>query len=158
MLLLWQLYPYQRRMTKINNRVLKIETNIIVHKRTSTGAAFHITLRTTEMILSSVCMYLSYSYAEPPRTGPGLRSGITRHELISTLKKKKKSTCVEWMVQPSPQNPHKGGKCHHHAVLNDKGHEYFIMKTVHAVFIANQLSLMESVCIWRFDIFYLQVE
>ena len=84
MLLLWQLYPYQRRMTKIDDRVLKIETNIIVHKRTSTGAAFHIRLRTTEMTLSSVCMYLSYSYAEPPRTGPGLRSGITQHELIST--------------------------------------------------------------------------
>ena len=47
-----------------------------------------------------------YQLAEPLWTDSGLKSGISVRELISTLKKKKKSAGVEWMVEVS-QNPRK---------------------------------------------------
>ena len=41
--------------------------------------------------------------AEPLWTDPGLKSGISVRELISTLKRKKKSAVGEWIVEHSPK-------------------------------------------------------
>ena len=42
----------------------------------------------------------SSQLTEPLWTDPGLKSGLSMCELISTIKKKKRSTGVEWMVSP----------------------------------------------------------
>ena len=54
----------------------------------------------------------SSQLAEPHWTGPGIKSGISVRELISTLKKKK-GAGWEWMVEHSSKDPCKRGKRHH---------------------------------------------
>ena len=57
-----------------------------------------------------------FSCVHPPSpvwTDLGLKSGVSVCKLISTLKKKKKSTGGEWIVEYAPQNPCRWGKGHH---------------------------------------------
>ena len=60
----------------------------------------------------------SFQLAEPLWTDPGIKNGISVHELISTSKKKKKgggkrkSAGREWRIKHSPKNPRKWGNSH----------------------------------------------
>ena len=57
----------------------------------------------------------SSQLAEPLWTDPGLKSGISVHELISTKKKKKgKRRTQEMNRRTFSQNPRTRGKSHHH--------------------------------------------
>ena len=52
----------------------------------------------------------SSQLAEPLWTDPGIESGNSVQELISTLKKEREKKVGVWMVEQSPQNSFKRGK------------------------------------------------
>ena len=66
-----------------------------------------------------VLIFLSL-VAEPLWTDPGIKSGISVHELISTSKKKKKEKRRHG--QTFFENPHKWGKSYHHVPVAWKMH------------------------------------